>query len=439
MIIIFTIKNLKETIRQRSTLALFILFPIIFIAFFAFIFGGAGTTNQTYNIGIINRDTGFDQTLKEIFTNNTLLPHNQTEILTEGFGGYFISILGNLTYQNMPNFHIFTINEYKSEEEAQKPLEQRDIDILLIFNDNFTKGMVSAINNNHFFTYRNWITNVPKNINSTLINKGDPSYQNFQNTQKIIETQLQLLIQDFAGISTVGGQPRAGIVSIEDKEISVLEVTGFTFMIPGFLVFGLILTVGIIAGGLVRESENRTIERIRLARTSGWDLLLGATITQIIIATIQIILMVATATLFGFQSSGSLIDIAIILILTEFFVLGLGLLIAGFVKEANDANSLGSIISAPIGFISGSFLPLPHIDLLPNVIPVAGGGTRALEIWDLIPTTHAVNAIRSITLYGYSLSQVLFPVLVISLSGIIIFILSVMIYSKRQLGGFSLN
>ena len=179
-------------------------------------------------------------------------------------------------------------------------------------------------------------------------------------------------------------------------------------MIPGFLVFGPMLTIIIIAGSLVLENENKTIKRIRLARTSGSDLLIGVTINQTIFATIQIILMIICASFFGFKSQGSLLSIGIVLFLTEFFILGLGLLIASFVQKADSADTLGSIIAAPVGFVSSSFIPLPHINLIQNIISVAGGGKRALELWDLVPTTHAVTAVRNISSYGFTLQDNLF-------------------------------
>ena len=429
-------KNIKEVFRQKSTLILIILFPIVFISFFSFIFGGSGTTNQTYNLGIINRDKGFDDNLKGIFSNDTLIQHNRSEILSSGFANYFILKLGNLKYQHSPDSFFFKIQSYITESDAKKSLEQRNLDALLIFDENFTDGMISAINNKYFMTYHTWLQGVPTSINSTLLIQGDSFYQYFQNVQKIILNQMKILQDDFTGIDSVAGMPRAGIVSSENMEVSTTSVSSFTYMIPGFLVFGLMLTIGIVAGGLVRENENKTIERIRLARTSGWYLLLGALITQIILATFQIFLMVVTATVLGFKSQGNLVSIIIILILTEFFILGLGLIIAGFVRKAEASDALGSIIAAPVGFVSGSFMPLPHIVLIPNLIPVAGGGMRGLEIWDFVPTTHAVNAIRNISLYGYSFEQNFFSIFIITASGIILFILSVYIYSVRQLKGF---
>ena len=429
-------KNIKEVFRQKSTLILILLFPIIFISFFSFIFGGSGTSNQTYNLGIINRDKGFDENLKGIFANDTLIQQNRSEILSSGFANYFISKLGNLTYEHSSHTFIFKIQSYGTESDAKKPLEQRNLDALLIFDENFTNGMISAINNKYFMTYHTWLQGVPTSINSSLLLQGDSFYQYFQNVQKIIQNQMKLLQDDFSGIDNVGGMDRAGIILSEDIEVSTTSVSGFTYMIPGFLVFGLMLTIGIVAGGLVRENENKTIERIRLARTSGWYLLLGALITQIILATFQIFLMVVTATLLGFKSQGRLVSIIIVLILTEFFILGLGLIIAGFVEKAEASDALGSIIAAPVGFVSGSFMPLPHIVLIPNLIPIAGGETRGLEIWDFVPTTHAVNAIRNISLYGYSLEQNLFSICIITISGIIVFLSSVYIYSIRQLKGF---
>src|SRR5204863_443596 len=80
-------------------------------------------------------------------------------------------------------------------------------------------------------------------------------------------------------------------------------------------------------------------------------------------------------------------------------VMGIGLLIASFAKTQQEAANLGILVSVPTSFLSGSFFPVPDAHLFTI------GGER-VGFYDLLPTTHAVKAIRAVLTDGSGWSDV---------------------------------
>jgi ABC-2 type transport system permease protein len=55
------------------------------------------------------------------------------------------------------------------------------------------------------------------------------------------------------------------------------------------------------------------------------------------------------------------------------------------------------MLSVPLGFMAGAFFPLPR-----QVLGELGG--RTYMLYDVLPWTHAVSALRSVLTYGTGLS-----------------------------------
>ncbi|MEM3503397.1 MAG: ABC transporter permease, partial [Nitrososphaeria archaeon] len=52
-----TKKELKKTFREPAVLFMIFLFPIVFVLTFGIAFGGLGSTQPVYDIGVINLDS----------------------------------------------------------------------------------------------------------------------------------------------------------------------------------------------------------------------------------------------------------------------------------------------------------------------------------------------------------------------------------------------
>ncbi len=428
------IRTIKQTLRSPSRLVLIVGFPIGFTLVFAFIFGGVDIVggDSTLSIGIINQDNGenitiggweddFEDYSEDWFENASLNP------FFTGFGQLYINSLKGETPIIISNksFHITTFSSVK---DAESAVQSRAITIALNIPNDFSYGILSGIN-----SHEEIINGVPlvdnpeiQNVNITIELLGDPSYLAFQTAQTEIEDTIKNFKSFFYEVDL-----DAGNFDTNFQNVISYELTQFDYFISGFLTFGLVLSSSSIAGILGDEREYRTLDRLKISSMHPIELLGGVSLTQIVTGGVQVAIMMLTAYLLGFRGQGNPFNAFIVAMLTIIPILGLGFFVSAFVPNGRDATGVVAILSAPIGFVSGAFLPVPEVPLMPDLIPTASGSLRALQLWDFFPFYSSTTAIRNILLFDHDLMQV-FPELVfLIVSGLFFFIFGMIFFVWR--------
>jgi ABC-type polysaccharide/polyol phosphate export permease len=205
----------------------------------------------------------------------------------------------------------------------------------------------------------------------------------------------------------------------------------FDAAIPGLLVFSLLFLIISSASSLVQEEMHHTLARFRLARVSGFELVAGVGLAQMVMAILEVATGFLAAVALGYgQGTDWLQPVRILLlfgiaVLFAVPVVGLGMITAAFSRNDGDAASLGSIILVPLVFLSGIIFPMPAVPLF----TIAG---RTVGLYDLIPSTLASEAIRKAVTLG-DLPSLAFPVAGLIMQTVIIVWIGAAIYQKRKL------
>ncbi|MFX0123966.1 MAG: ABC transporter permease, partial [Candidatus Hodarchaeota archaeon] len=289
---VFT-RSVKQVIRSPAQLALILAFPLIFVASFAFIFGGGaeflGTT--TLEIGVINNDQ-IEPSWKSEFASYVV--SNTTEIFTKGFGEYFVSSLEGLTPINITESPL-RVHDYSSLTKATNDIKARKIVLCLIISKDFSHSILSGINYKVNLTEGEVVDSQFTNLNASVRIRGDSGYQTYQQLQTEISDALHRFIDHFYGIDFMGGQ-----FSIKTEDVTSIAFTPFDYYIPGFLIFGVILgsaSIGFIVG---TERAHGTLDRLRISRMNPIEYLTGLSVSQILVLSCQVAVMLIAAYIFGF-------------------------------------------------------------------------------------------------------------------------------------------
>ncbi len=409
------IKDLKEILRDRRGFFFILLFPMLFMLVFGFAFGGMGG-NTPHNLAVINYDQG------------SVLPNNQSV----NFGNNLTQILENTKYPNS-NVYVFNVTQ-PSESNADQQLKQRKIDAELIIPQNFSQASVSLINNTISST-----TNTPSasssNITSTLIIRGDTGYINFGTTQGIL-TGILSQYKDEIVIDTqnnVRGTPGAQPTEYLNSKVEPIAGTGnyttFDYLAPGMIVFAIILLATTVAASLTREVDKGTLARLKLSKMRGFDLLFGGLIPWSLVVVAQVIILLAVAIIIGFHWQGGLNSILLAIlvgVIGGIASISLAMIIAAFAKNDRQAANLGTLITVPTSFLVGAFFPLPQE-------PIGTFMGQSFQIYDFIPWTHTLNALRSVLTYGGGWNDISFQVGISVLLTIILFVIGVALFSRTRL------
>lgn len=138
------------------------------------------------------------------------------------------------------------------------------------------------------------------------------------------------------------------------------------FYLPGLV--GLILqmlTVMLTAFAIVRERENGTIEQLNVTPLRRGELIVGKLIPYIIIAYAQVILVLTTAVLvFGMQIQGNLLLLLSLTSLFLMFSLGIGLFISTISHTQFQAMQASVMILLPSIILSGFVFPVESMPKL---------------------------------------------------------------------------
>ena len=444
-------KGIKETVRDRKGLAMLLVFPMAFMLVFGFAFGAGEDVSTPHKIVVLNHDGG------------TVLTYGNTPE-EMNFGDNFTEILRNLTYENS-TVNLFEIQN-ATDAEAEDLLMRREIPCIVIIPENFSDAMHAMIN----ATIRKEVTSligemmvggfesmgndtnktgfggamfgnqtIPEvnNITSTVIIKGDTGYIEFGMTQGILRGVLDRYVEEVkrhvrANVSEQfnRSEARDKFVFTEVEGVSGTEAfTTFDYQAPGIIVFALLLLVVGVASTLAGEVEHGTLERLKITKMKSFDLLFGTLIPWALIAIAQVFILFLVAIAMGYHWQGGITTIALAIaigIIGGISSISLGLLVAAFSRSEKHADNLGMLVAVPMSFLVGAFFPLPRA-----VIGEFFG--RTFQVYDVLPWTHTVNALRSVLTFGSGLGDVVYDITMMIILTVILFVLGVICFSKTRL------
>jgi ABC-2 type transport system permease protein len=440
-------KGIKEILRDRRGFALLLFFPMVLIVLFAFAFGSGSFLSGgsiPHQIAVVNNDAGVMLTV-----NNTPQYVN--------YGANFTGVLENATAENSTT-HLFHLNNV-SEETAEGLLESREIDALIIIPQNFSSAFAAMVNDSAQAAITSSVgqqaianslspvaVNVPGanstlpkagNASSLLTVEGDSGYVNFATAQAAISAIFDQY-KNNAETQAMTAAPSGPVQTLFNDSIPLVTqpIPGtqsfslFDYLVPGLIVFALLLQVSVVAGNMVRDIETGTLDRLKLSKVRSFDLLFGTFLTWTIITVAQVLILIAVAIALGYKHQGDFTSLGLatlIGVIAGMASISLALIVASFTTNERQAGTLCAMLSMPLGFMAGAFIPLPQ-----QVLGTFGGHTY--QIYDLLPWTHAISALRSVLTYGTGLSaDVVFEMSWLIVLTAILFVIGVMTYARTRL------
>jgi len=359
-----TIKNIKTMFRDRAQLVWIIGYPLILIFIFSLAFGFTDSRSK-FDLIIFNRDP------------------NQPED-NNIYSLRFISILEN----NLTDYIKINQSSY-TESEAEKELKYERVDAIIFIPNNFTE---TIINNE---TVKLTIKIIPDIVAEGAIGS-------------ITKQIVDLLI-----INRTGGTPSE--INIE-RFTNTVQITVFDVMAPGFIIAGVLVCISQLASHFAEEKETGTLKRLSTTPVARGNILLSGLLSQLIVITIQVILLIVLLMLFGAYFAPGVNFMALILIplLFSFTCLGLGLLLASFTKTQSSAGGLAWFIILPLQFLGGVFFEMDN------------------PISRYIPSSYAVHAMRLIMVSGVTTWDAIgTDVLVLLGFGIISTLLGILLFRRK--------
>lgn len=341
-------KDLLQIIRDRNSLFLLLIVPLVLIVVIGFAFGnlfGSGSSQITITVAVSNQDSGF-------------------------VGKAIVNAL----HINTDKLKI-TVNQYNDPNQVTDQVAN---------NSNVNAGVViPAATSDKFISAANTGT-TPKNLVQfySLPSSNDPRATIVQN----IVTGV--LSSQFAGTSAVGqvysicNRPgnHCAQSSIDAQSITTtvgkasatggssavqaltagkaVTINSFDQLVPGYAIFFALFGVNAAAATILQEKEDGTFRRLLIAPVQKYALLGGKLLAQFILTLAQLAVLFGIGYFAFHLHFGSLPAVIALLIGTSFATTGLGILLVSVVKTRRQLNPIVTLVVLLTSAVGGAWWPL---------------------------------------------------------------------------------
>ncbi len=378
-------KTMREIGRDRWTLGLTLVFAPFFVLLYWLWFQGGSTV---YPVAVINQDAG--------------------AVLADGSqynaGEEVLVAIQSVSYADgLPLLKVIPATDQAS---AELLLRDRKATAFLLIPPDFSLTLQR-------------LRSGDRTVTTTITFGGDLS-----NTYYMVGANLALSTVDGYVQQATGQKPLVHYLEIPLGASATRSE--FETYVPGTLIFSIIMLIFLASMSVAREIETGTLRRLRLTPMTAFDLLGGITLALLLISSIGALLSYLTALSLGFRSHGPLWVAVLVSIITGASVIGLGLVVASLTRSVSQAFVVANFPMAMMMFFSGVIFPMPAIPLLTI-------GERTINLYDLLPATHAVMALNKVLTLGSDLGDVVYELVSLVLLSALYFLGGVWLFHRQHL------
>jgi ABC-2 type transport system permease protein len=412
-----TKSNILVYTRVKPAFFFTLIFPLVFVGIFGLAFQTSDPTNSTIDIGILNHDTGIPSNLTAFnLYGETVSGHY--------YSNSYINLLESITFENNET-KIFKITNYSNQVQAIEDLNKRRIKLLLVIEDDFSLGVLTSwrlvLESNNF--NHTWENYPQKDFKTQVELRGDPSLVSFTIGVSVINEINRVFFS--AGMNFENGV-QTTIKPITDTQ----GLTQFDLIVPGLIIFAILSTLSTTASVALADVKYGQLDRLRLSKLQPREYLVAIIMAQLFISFLQIPILLLSSMIFGFRFSQTMFFSAYIFAMfVSFAISGLGILLAGLVKDQSAVVGLATMISTPMAFLAGAFFVVPN----PTIISSGSiFGNNEFGLFDILPATTAISGLRLILVNNYTLMDVFFELIVTVILGLLYLAIGIVIYSRKH-------
>jgi ABC-2 type transport system permease protein len=232
----------------------------------------------------------------------------------------------------------------------------------------------------------------------------------------------QLASQSVAALLPNIPNPQQLIVpfTVQTEGIVAGKPNYFEFVAPGIMAMTIMFAAMTgLAGSISRERELGTLDGIISAPISRLSIILGKSFAQVVRGLLQALLaLILTVVLFGVVVHGSYGLLALLLLLTVFSFIGIGIMISALASQQETAMTIMMTLTFPMLFLSGALFPIQQMPVVMQWISKA------------LPLTYAVAALRKCVVLGTGISGMMTEVWVMVVFGVIFTVIAIPVFNR---------
>jgi ABC-2 type transport system permease protein len=196
----------------------------------------------------------------------------------------------------------------------------------------------------------------------------------------------------------------------------------FEFVAPGIM--AMVVMMSLMTGlphAISYEKDMGTLDGMLAAPTSRWAIILGKVLAQTTRGLVQgFIILLMSVLLFGVVIHGSILLVVLLILLTVFSFVGLGILITSFADKEETATMVMMTLMFPMMFLSGVFFPIQQ---MPSFMQTLA---------NFLPLTYAASAMRKVMVLGAGTEAIITDVIVLAVFGAVLLAIAVPLFKRAM-------
>jgi len=381
-------KDLLEFSRSKLRLVMLVLMPLFMMMMVGFIFPTGNTISHT-PVALANQD---------VVVNGTSL------------GSGFVAKLeavNNQTVPRMMDLHFAT-----GFDDIKTMIQEGKVSGGVIVPPNFTADMLAG--------RQGYIT--------LMTDQSNPQ------TSAMIQSVLTNVIQQLGSHVAKLNLNHTYNISLQEAPAVLMpynvQVRGivpgptnyFEFVAPGIM--AMVVMMSLMTGlphAISYEKDMGTLDGMLVAPTSRWAIILGKVLAQSTRGMIQgFIILLMAVLLFGVVIHGSILLVILLILLTVFSFVGLGILITSFADKEETATMVMMTLMFPMMFLSGVFFPVQQ---MPSFMQTLAG---------FLPLTYAASAMRKVMVLGAGVQAITPEIIILAVFGIVLLTVAVPMFKRAM-------
>jgi ABC-2 type transport system permease protein len=322
-------------------------------------------------------------------------------------------------------------------ETARAQIDAGDAVAAIIIPAGFTDNII-PVNNQapssdvlHIEVYKNPLSPVSAGVIQSIVEEFISRVETGRVGGQVIVTQMLaagLIMPDqVSAIALEMGQRRANAVDQAPAITLNAAQSGqpqkafnpMAYMAPGMALMFLMYTVSNGGRSILAEQALGTLPRLLVSPTSSAQVLIGKIFGVYITGVIQmLILIVACSYLFGIQW-GDPLGMQVLILAAVFAATGWGMLVTSLARTPGQVSTLGTAIMLTFGILGGSFI---QVSILPGWFQILS---------KITPNAWGLDGFTTLGMGG-SLVDLGKPLLGLAIMGLVLFAVSILIFSRRS-------
>ena len=236
----------------------------------------------------------------------------------------------------------------------------------------------------------------------------------FHASGSILRHELRVMLTDPGTVIFVILMPLLLVALTQELFAGALANAGFPgangseFAVPGMAVAFAAFGVGYAGFTFFRDHGWGTWDRLRASPASAVDIMVGKVTPTVLVTVVQLgLLFLLGGPLFGLSISGSIVALAVLIVVLALCLSAFGMLITALSRTMNQLNAIGSIGGVAMAMLGGAWVP---VDVIPG---------WAQAVAPILPTYWAMQGFEDVILEGAGLAQVVAPVVIIAAFGVL--------------------